>query len=120
MPGADPLYQYIVPAVCGLIAGALGSLIAPWVQWGIEQRREKLKYRRNLVEKWRNYIENNFDKGKINDSVLYSELRPHLSKASRDAVEGSTLTIRSGRGGNVVKSLLLDDIKRIEKEWDLI
>jgi hypothetical protein len=47
-------------------------------------------------------------------------MRPHLSKATRDAIEGDTITVRLGRGGNVIHSLVLDDIARLEKEWDLL
>src|SRR5215203_734611 len=37
------LIQYVVPAVLGLVAGVIGSLIAPWVQWAIEKRRDRQK-----------------------------------------------------------------------------
>ena len=28
------LSKLIIPAIAGLISGAIGSLIAPWVNWG--------------------------------------------------------------------------------------
>ena len=30
------------------------------------------------------------------------------------------ITVRLGRGGNVIHSLVLDDIARLEKNWDLM
>ena len=41
----------IIAAVAGLATGTLGSLVAPWVQWRIETRRERLKGTR--VNEWR-------------------------------------------------------------------
>ena len=31
------LSKLIIPAIAGLISGAIGSLIAPWVNWGEKQ-----------------------------------------------------------------------------------
>jgi hypothetical protein len=42
------LLQYVVPAVLGLVAGVVGSLVAPWVQWAVETRRNRQNYRREL------------------------------------------------------------------------
>lgn len=41
----------VVPSLAylGLLGGVVGSLIPPWVNWGIELRREKMKYRRELI-----------------------------------------------------------------------
>ena len=39
----------IIAAVAGLATGTLGSLVAPWVQWRIETRRERLKGRTTQV-----------------------------------------------------------------------
>jgi hypothetical protein len=43
----------IIAAVAGLATGTLGSLVAPWVQWRIETRRERLKGRTTRVNEWR-------------------------------------------------------------------
>lgn len=50
---------------------------------------------------------------------MYSEMRPHLSERTLNAIEKGWLVV-PGRGGNIVKSLVLDDSARLEKEWDLI
>ena len=52
--------------------------------------------------------------------MMYSEMRPHLSEMTLNAIEKRSIDIRPGRGGNTVKSLVLDDSARLEKEWDLI
>ncbi|PIU56054.1 MAG: hypothetical protein COS87_03310 [Chloroflexi bacterium CG07_land_8_20_14_0_80_45_17] len=108
----------LLPAILGLIAGVIGSLVAPWVHWGIEKRRQKINYRRQLIKEWREEID--FDLSSFENKALYSSLRPHLSKETINAIEGNEITIRMGRKGDVIKGLLLDDIAKIEKEWDLI
>ena len=40
----------IIAGLVGLITGAIGSLIAPWVQWGVEKRRKKLERRTALIQ----------------------------------------------------------------------
>ena len=46
-------------------------------------------------------------------------MRPHLSEMTLNAIEKEKLVV-PGRGGNTVKSLVLDDSARLEKEWNLI
>jgi hypothetical protein len=46
-----------------------------------------------------------------------SRFRNELS-AGTGASRGK-ITVRLGRGGNVIHSLVLDDIARLEKDWDL-
>ncbi|QFZ91299.2 hypothetical protein [Synechococcus elongatus] len=109
--------------VFSLIGSTIGSLIAPWVSWDIEQRREKRKYRYSLVQQWREVIKKDFkefDEQKFTDSVIYASLRPHLRQETIDSIEGKCTTVILGRGGNVIKSLVLDDISLIEEEWRLI
>ena len=40
----------IAIAIIGLVVGAI---IGPYVNWGIEKKKQKLAYRRDLVAKWR-------------------------------------------------------------------
>ena len=71
-----------------------------------------------VIKEWREEID--FDVSDFPNKALYSSLRPHLTKETIDAIEGNKITIRMGRKGDVIKGLLLDDIAKIEKEWDLI
>jgi hypothetical protein len=43
----------IIAGIVGLVAGAVGSLIAPWVQWGVEKRRKRCERRTALIQRWR-------------------------------------------------------------------
>jgi hypothetical protein len=47
------LFQVVIPAIAGLVSGGIASLVAPWVNWRIEQKREKLAHKRALIRRWR-------------------------------------------------------------------
>jgi len=49
----DQVIAAVVGGLAGLASGALASVVAPWVNWGIEKRRFRLQRRRELVGEWR-------------------------------------------------------------------
>lgn len=102
-----------------LVGGFLGFATAR-VKWSIERERLLLEERRKRVRFWREYIHASFDQLSFHDTVVYSEIRSFLSAQAREAIEGGTITIRMGRGGNIIKSLILDDLAQLEKAWKLI
>lgn len=116
----------ILPAILGFVAGAIGSLVAPWVNWGIEQRREKRKRRLELVDSWRQYIENNFEWSSFRNTAVFSHMKPYLSETmvkELDPVtecEKPTIHGRSVIGEDTLTKKLLDEIAAIEKKWNLI
>jgi len=114
------LFQVIIPAIAGLVSGGIVSLVAPWVNWRIEQKREKLAHKRTLIRGWREFLATDFDQLTFTGTAVYSDMRPHLSPSTRESLEGNKIAVRLGRGGNVIQSLVLDDIARLEKEWDLL
>jgi hypothetical protein len=117
------LLQYVVPAVLGLVAGVVGSLFGPLVQWAVEKRRGRMDYRKALIKQWRNDFEVfDYDSHRLGDSATYSSLRPHLRTAVRDAIEKprTAYVPNEGRGGSVKKQMLLDEIARLEKKWGLV
>lgn len=116
----------IIPALLGLVAGVIGSLVAPWVNWGIEKRREKRKRRQNSVDSWRKYVETNFDWNTFRNTAVFSQMKPYLSEKivnELDPVregEGPTIHLRSAIGEDTLTKRLLDEIAAIEKKWKLI
>lgn len=116
----DGFWNRALPAVLGLVGGLVGSLIGPWVQWGIEKRRSKLAFKREQIKRWRHWLNEYYATSSLQASAVYSEMRPYLAKHVVAAVEQRQVPVRTGRGGDVTKSLILDDIARIEREWDLI
>ena len=37
-------------------SGAIGGAVGAWSAWGVEKRRSKLAYRRELVKSWRQMV----------------------------------------------------------------
>jgi|SRR5215211_853963 len=117
------LLQYVLPSVLGLVAGVVGSLVAPWVQWAVEKRRGRTDHRRALIKQWRSDFQQfDYDAHRLGDSAAYSALRPHLRPEVREAIEKprTAYVSNEGRAGSVKKHLLLDEIARLEKKWGLV
>jgi len=61
MPQPDPslldtLTRYVLPPLLGALAGAVGSIFAPWANWGVEKRRELNKARRAQITGFRDTL----------------------------------------------------------------
>jgi hypothetical protein len=120
--------QAFLSIVLGFVAGIAGSLIAPWVNWGIEKRRQRLSHRRELIASWRKMVrEVTLIKDESESSLAellerqeaFYSLQPHLSHKviseiyrSRTFIAGSTISAGC--------SYMLDEIGEIEKRWKLV
>jgi hypothetical protein len=112
----------LISAALGLIGGVVGSLVAPWVQWAVEKRRNIYDYRRVLIRVWREKIEGfDYSAGSIGDTATYAAIRPLLDPEIRKKLENSRTVIIPGvRGPHPIKQLLLDKVSRIERKWGLM
>ena len=116
-------------SIIGLIgAGILGffsGLFLPWVKWAIEKRQKRYEYRKELITTWKQKVETaNFDspEGQSNfgNSSAYSSLRSHMAEEVVVKFEQErTVYAAGGRGGDVRKQMLLDEVARLEKKWGL-
>lgn len=99
-------------AVIGLGTGTLGSLVAPWANWGVEKRRERLTHRRALVKSWRHGI--SVTASVLPDMTLplwneflstpwYLSLEPHLTR----------------KPGPFELEHLTAEVQRLERQWGL-
>jgi hypothetical protein len=116
----------IAIAVVSLIVGAI---IGPYINWGIEKRKQKLAYRRELVAKWRTMLaeagNGDIGRGKETDKLLaflekhkdFYSLTPHLP--TDDSYE-KYYKRHASLSVPVYHRYLTDEISRIEKEWDLL
>jgi hypothetical protein len=117
------LLKYVLPSVLGFLAGVVGSLFGPLVQWAVEKRRGRMNYRKELIKQWRNDFEEfEYDSHRLGDSGTYSALRPHLRAEVRDAIEKprTAYVPNEGRHGSVKQQMLLDEVARLEKKWGLV
>jgi len=119
----EALLKIAIPALVGLIAGTIGSLIAPWVNWGIEKRKLRLNAQREFVATARRELQARLEKEKFRESIIYSQLRPFLSERTWKEIESDTITIqRGGRGSGANNYLprVLDDLHALEQKWGLL
>ena len=55
------------------------------------------------------------------NTALYSSLRGHLSDAAIRKLEAPrTFYVPDGRGGDVRRQTLLDEVTRLEKDWKIV
>ena len=124
----------------GLATGAIGSLFAPWGNWGVEKRRTRQERRAERIKEWRDGIgdlrhaERESIPGRPEGRLVFvtpagspnlgtqgwwitlkTELsRPTLRQISR--LTSKPLVEREGK----VPDLLEREVARIERDWDLI
>ena len=126
------MLDILIPAVAGLISGAIGSLVAPWAQWGIEKKRKKHESRTALIASIREALKDPPSNQDFRVLPIYSQLRPHLSPKAISAVEGEycntskqeviIVCIGNSRhsGVNPYAQLVLDEVAALERSWDLL
>jgi hypothetical protein len=71
----------------GPVTGVIGSLVAPWVNWGVKKRRARLQRRQHLVTEWRKGLhELESTTGTLpayEHLARYQSLQPHLRERRR-------------------------------------
>jgi hypothetical protein len=135
----ETVLQYVLPFALGVAVG----LFSPWAYWGIEKRKKRLQRRRELVTGWRleiiPMVASSQDlleiwagpkQAKVLTSPSYASLRPHLSKEAIKKIEDPTMGLVLNRGGALPSEshlayrfplkIFIDEIARIEREWDLV
>jgi hypothetical protein len=104
----------------GSVLGFAGGLAAPWVKYIINRKTILDLSRRELIENWRTAISSNGDDGgEFRDSHEYASLRLHMDEEIIKRIEHSR-TVIFGAGPNPRKRLMLAEVARIEKSWNLI
>ena len=136
----ETVLQYVLPFALGVAVG----LFSLWAYWGIEKRNKRLQRRRELVTGWRLELipmvaSSSQDlpeiwagpkQAKVLTSPSYASLRPHLSKEAIKKIEDPTMGLVLNRGGappsesqlvyRFPLKIFIDEIARIEREWDLV
>jgi len=136
----DIVLQYVLPFALGVAVG----LFSPWVYWGFQKRKQRLQRRRELVTGWRLELipmvaSSSQDlpeiwagpkQAKVLSSSIYASLRPHLSKEAIKKIEDPTMGLVLNRGGvppsesylayRFPLKIFIDEIARIEREWNLV
>jgi len=117
--------DHLLAAFLGFLGGVVGSLIAPWVHWGIEKRRDNLKARRALILNAREYIESKpFSGFQFSQENHFIQLKPYIDHKVIDWIDNfekyyDAVDDNSNMHENL-KVELLKQLQRIEKKWGLI
>jgi hypothetical protein len=118
-------WSVVISAVVGLVSGAIGSLIAPWVHHAIEKDRESRAHHRALIAKWRAMVGRYRAGGLwvINDPD-YTDLRGYLGAEALHELERNSHTITIVEGTEGISAdhrlkVVVDEIARLERAWGL-
>jgi hypothetical protein len=129
------LSKVIISAIAGLISGVIGSLVAPWINWRIENKKLTRKSREDLIRSAREALEkDDLSNNEFRHLPIYSRIKPYLSEQAVKAVEGEfsndgplsreavRIVLGDGRnsGLNPFKNKVLDELTLLEKKWGLI
>ena len=94
----------------------MGSLVAPWVNWGIGKRRERRIVRREIVERCRKLVYG-VDDRVFRETQEYRYIKPYLSKKAIEHLEDDT---KAWVGTpDPLRQSILEGIEKLEKHWDL-
>ena len=106
----------IISAIIGLIAGAIGSLIAPWVNWGIEKKKIRLEERKIMLQHVRGELNKyNWNIVNFKNSVEYSMVKEYLDIDIVKLIDDC----KSGNDSEL-KNEILNNITRIQHKCGLI
>ena len=126
------IWDLLIPAATGLVTGAIGSVAAPWAQWGVEKARKKHEAQVALIAATRQVLADPPSNQQFRLLPVYSQLRRHLSQDAISAVEGEhgagelgeVVQIVMGHsrhsGVNPYSQRVLDEVANLEKSWGLL
>lgn len=108
--------------LAAIVGGISASIVAPLVFYFIEMHRTKQSTRLKRIEAWRAAIDGfdfeNFDFG---DTAIYAAMRPFMDNDAIQKFEADgVMYVSGGRGDDVLKQCALDQVSKIEKNWNLI
>lgn len=118
--------EKMIVALIGLVAGAIGSLVAPWAKWGVEKAKMQFNSRRELLENLRTEVASSeFDINEFKRSLWYSKLYPHLSAPAKKIFEPPTFDLDDlddigEYEERDPKVILLKELGELEKRWKLM
>jgi len=104
----------IISGIVGLITGLIGSLIAPWVHWGIEKKRIRLAERKELLTQARVSLSMYESRGEYITTSTYSRVRPYLPASALAAIENGSFSANDHRPS------MLAALAELERNWGLL
>ena len=110
------LSEGLLVALIGFISGAVGSLIAPWVKWGIEKKKLRYKKRVELINEIKSYIESGEYKREVFKNGASFFRRCVLTRVPIER----GLAIRLGLAWWRRRLLFSNDRRHIRRSWNIL
>uniref|UniRef100_UPI003F830138 hypothetical protein n=1 Tax=Thalassotalea sp. PLHSN55 TaxID=3435888 RepID=UPI003F830138 len=113
----------VVVALIGLISGAIGSLFAPWINWGIEKKRKAIEYKQSRIKDARELLDKADSLEIILSSSIWGFIQTNLTQQEAHSV--SSGRVIHGTDHNCMtelhmrKQIISRMLSRLEKEWEL-
>ena len=118
------LNQIILTSFIAIISAIIGSLVTPWVKWGIEKRKKRFEYRILVLNELKKIADKNeFNRIEFINSPYYQSIRNKFSEQLRKTIERPLNSIIIYTGDNAIyaeKEMILSQIASIEKKWKII
>lgn len=112
-----PVVVALVALVSSVIGGVISSLVAPFVNWGIEKRRNQASRQRMLIDNARLLLSGKAAKREnIRTSRAYVAIRSHLSSELIASIEAHN----TSGGEQKIQDTMMQEISELEKKWKLI
>jgi hypothetical protein len=126
----DIVWTAIIGGVAGIVTGSVSSLVAPWANWRIERRKEKLAYRKEQTLKWRQMLSQAAtSEVKNDDDVIrflerhhdYYSLKPYIRGVLPTGKPRARISIAGSPDLTIPELLndLIEAVGKIEIEWEL-
>jgi hypothetical protein len=114
----------LVGVLGGVIGGLITAVIGPHISWGIEKQREKQKYRREIIERCRTMITDEyFTKQSFRTTPEYKYLKPYLSEQNVKAIQDDRtkmVSLTNDDSWEPYKNILIEALIKLEKDWKLV
>jgi len=108
------------------VLGFLGGLLTPWIKGRVDAKKRLDSSHRELIQQWRDSIDSadfndEWNTYRFGNSPEYSSLRSQMEGSVITKFEAArTFYVGGGRGDDVRKQMLLDEVARLEKKWELV
>ena len=89
-----------------------------------KKQLDKYNYRVKQIKEWKAFIEQfDFKKNNFGNTTIYASMRPHMSEETIKDFEAKRtyyVCSNTGRGANLFKQWMSDEVSAIERKWKLI
>ncbi len=114
----------LVAIATGIGASVLTHIANPVLSYCIEKRRTRLAWRREAINRLRDYLARNLETPDLFNNLVnedsFTRIRPYLKQSVIDLVEQRChISHETGNPRPKWANVLLQDIARLEKRWGL-